>query len=213
MEKIKPRTYPDIYRKAGIYGIKNIVTGEFYIGSTNRLGKRWSSHAKHLERGIHSNPKLQASYNKYGDDCFIFGVVEYVNVNDLFEKEQYYYDLFKPKFNLSEIAKSPFTGKKLTEEHKRKCSIANLGKNKGKIRSEETKKLLSKIGKTLDINNLLKYIRKNRKQFVLWFNELTPVILEREEIISMFKLQNKSRTYINSCVFRGNILGYKIEYV
>jgi group I intron endonuclease len=201
------------YKKSGVYGIKNILTGEFYIGSTNNIGKRWNSHKRHLERNIHSNPKLQASFNKYGLDYFIFGIILFCDKDNLFIKEQDYYNLYKPKFNLSEIAKSPFTGRQLTEDHKKKCSLSNIGKNKGKIRSNETKKLLSCIMKNMGNKPLLDYIKNSRKSFILWLNELTPVIMEREEVIYFFNLQYKSRTYINSCVNRKNIIGYKIEYV
>jgi hypothetical protein len=44
--------------KSGIYYIYNIVTNQYYIGSSRDLHKR------HLVRNIHVNKKLQHSWNK-----------------------------------------------------------------------------------------------------------------------------------------------------
>lgn len=56
----------------GVYKIKNVITGEFYIGSTEDLSRRLLSHKLLLKNNKHTNYKLQESYNKYGKDCFVF---------------------------------------------------------------------------------------------------------------------------------------------
>lgn len=77
----------------GIYKIKNIVNGKFYIGSSTELKRRERTHFKLLKDGRHINPKLQNSYNKYGESNFVFEVVEYIkNPQDSLKIEQKWID-------------------------------------------------------------------------------------------------------------------------
>lgn len=74
--------------KIGIYYIKNIETGKFYIGQTKeRFIRRFWLHRWELNKGTHHSQKLQRSYNKYGSDKFIFGVLHEAescnNINDI----------------------------------------------------------------------------------------------------------------------------------
>lgn len=84
--------------KSGIYKITNEITGKFYIGSTKDIDWRWHVHKHDLRAGTHCNPKLQHSWNFYGEDKFSFMVLEEVESDQqkLFEREQYYLDTFKP---------------------------------------------------------------------------------------------------------------------
>lgn len=66
-------------RKNGIYKITNRVTGRFYIGkSEGKKGfrKRWLSHRQELRRNVHGCSFLQNSYNKHGESCFTFEILE-----------------------------------------------------------------------------------------------------------------------------------------
>lgn len=57
----------------GIYRIINIQNYKFYIGMTTRNFKqRFDEHIKKLRKNKHYNPMLQNSFNKYGEDSFIF---------------------------------------------------------------------------------------------------------------------------------------------
>lgn len=47
-----------------VYEILNEETGQFYIGSTNNVPDRCSSHFRQLERNIHANERLQKAYNE-----------------------------------------------------------------------------------------------------------------------------------------------------
>lgn len=59
-----------------IYKIRNVVNGKFYIGSTTNTRERFRNHRKLLRKNKHHAPHLQASWNKYGEDCFKFEVQE-----------------------------------------------------------------------------------------------------------------------------------------
>ena len=56
--------------KCYIYKIINNVTGEKYVGQTTNFSRRINDHKEKLRAGKHANPKLQASWNKYGEECF-----------------------------------------------------------------------------------------------------------------------------------------------
>lgn len=72
----------------GIYQIKNKVTGETYVGSSDNVQKRLKDHMISLARGHHINKMLQRSWKKYGPESHIFEVLEEVQEkNELSNRE------------------------------------------------------------------------------------------------------------------------------
>ena len=63
-------------KKAVIYKIINLVNGKFYVGSTNNQRERFRTHRNKLRSSSHHCAHLQAAWNKYGEDSFIFKVIE-----------------------------------------------------------------------------------------------------------------------------------------
>ena len=53
-----------------IYKITNKVTKQNYIGQTISIKQRIRRHFNELRKNIHENPKMQASWNKYGEENF-----------------------------------------------------------------------------------------------------------------------------------------------
>lgn len=82
---------------AGIYGIKNTVTGKYYIGCAKDIKKRWREHKYHLKRGDHHSVKLQRSYDKHGGiKSFEFVVLREVDdLNTLYEVESEFIRLYQ----------------------------------------------------------------------------------------------------------------------
>lgn len=78
----------------GIYKITNIDTGQFYIGrAEGKRGflQRWYGHRLALRKNIHDNIYLQNAYNKYGESCFTFEILEIRPYGeDLFDLESEY---------------------------------------------------------------------------------------------------------------------------
>jgi len=109
--------------KSGIYKITNIINNKIYIGSAVNVYIRWKAHIQLLQNNNHHSIYLQNSWNKYGGGNFKFEVIEYVEDNNLLiEKEQYYFDIYKPYnplygYNESPTASSPL-GVKHTDETK-----------------------------------------------------------------------------------------------
>lgn len=60
----------------GIYKIINIVNNKFYVGSAVDLKRRKTRHFSELRTGKHNNRHLQAAWLKYGEQAFVFVVVE-----------------------------------------------------------------------------------------------------------------------------------------
>lgn len=61
--------------KVGLYMIENKTTGRMLIGSTKNLTNRKSQHFSYLRRNKHPNHYLQASFNKWGKDNFLWKVI------------------------------------------------------------------------------------------------------------------------------------------
>jgi group I intron endonuclease len=83
----------------GIYRIKNLKNKKCYYGSSKNIEKRWRTHLNNLKNGKHHNDHLQRSWDKYGDNNFVFELVEECDETLLLELEQKYLDLH-PEFNI-----------------------------------------------------------------------------------------------------------------
>lgn len=72
----------------GIYAITNILTDTVYYGQSVRMGKRLSEHKRQLTLGGHSNPHLQASWNRYGKNAFVFAPIHPLPEGDMTAREK-----------------------------------------------------------------------------------------------------------------------------
>ena len=82
---------------SGVYSITNNITGDFYIGSSCDIKKRWASHKCLSVWKAYPNLKLYQDMAKYGKNNFIFEVIE--ETTDLHNREQYYIEQLKPSYN------------------------------------------------------------------------------------------------------------------
>ena len=87
--------------KSGIYMFFNIVSGKRYIGSSVDIYSRIHEHIHNLNNNKSHNAHFQASWNKYGEDAFMFCVLEYCPEEIMFDREQYYINYLKPEYNLT----------------------------------------------------------------------------------------------------------------
>ena len=146
--------------KSGIYQIKNIINNKIYIGSSVDIKRRWSEHRSDLKKMKHHSIHLQRAWYHYGEDVFIFTILEDVGEPDLLiEREQHYLDLYKPYKREIGYNSCPNAGSRLgfkhSEESKKKMSKSKIGSKhseetkrkignaqKGKLISDETKSKL-----------------------------------------------------------------------
>jgi len=163
-------------KRIAIYVITNIVNGKQYVGLTNNLLKRWSSHRKAAGRC----PALHSALKKYGLDAFVF--THLMDVFDLEHAKEIERELIALKgtkvpngYNVSDGGESrqgvppwnkgftggswpisrargvsPLKGVKLSEEHKAKLRKPKTPEHAAKIRlakqSEEGRKANSRAG-------------------------------------------------------------------
>ena len=91
-----------------VYAIRNKINGKSYIGSSNNFYYRRSAHLNNLRKGKHHSHILQRAFNKYGEDSFEFIILEEVaDANQLIIREQKYFDLFNPPYNVCLKADRP----------------------------------------------------------------------------------------------------------
>lgn len=83
----------------GIYRIKNLENGKCYYGSSKDIKKRWRTHKNQLKSNTHHNSILQRAWGKYGENSFLFEIVELCDESLLHETEQRYLDLY-PEYNI-----------------------------------------------------------------------------------------------------------------
>lgn len=135
----------------GIYSITSKTDGKRYIGQTIvSFEKRWKRHKHDLNKGIHKNPHLQSSWNKYGDDNFDFEIIEECIEINTDEAEIFWIFTFRTLNN--EYGYNIKTGGKngrMSEESKDKLSKSQMGNQNtlGLKHSEKTKLKISLIHK------------------------------------------------------------------
>lgn len=141
---------------AVIYRITNMANDKFYIGSADSFARREWQHKYDLKRGLHKNPHLQASWNKYGEEMFVFEIIEEIPAGeDQLQWEDKWLKECVGKsncYNVNTLATAPRLGLTLSEKSKQQLSESRKGKHAGeehyrygKTVSEETK---TKIGET-----------------------------------------------------------------
>lgn len=135
--------------KPGVYMILNAINDCRYVGSAARsISRRWSEHRYALKNNKHRNQHLQNAWNKYGSNAFEFIVLENCEPELALTKEQSWFELFKsqstPLYNKRENVAS-----QLGFKHSKESIDAFSSKNKGKKRSDEQRKNLSEIRKSI----------------------------------------------------------------
>ena len=182
----------------GIYNIQSNINPErCYIGSAVDFKRRWVRHLEALRRNKHHSIMLQRHFNKYGETDLQFNILAECSPEELLSEEQYYFESYKPYFNICRIAGSVL-GYKHSEETKLKLSEGQKGKHhseeskhkirearKGKTRSEETKHKMS-------IANKGKPLTEEHKHKLSEFNKGKKASEETRRKIGLIKRGNKN---------------------
>jgi hypothetical protein len=91
----------------GVYMLLNVVNLYAYIDSSSNLKKKVKNHFSLLKANKHYSKHLQEDFNKYGQDKFVFIVLD-SETEDLLETEKAYLQLYPFKYNIQymEIART-----------------------------------------------------------------------------------------------------------
>lgn len=207
----------DKYRnKSGIYAIHNKKTGLIYVGQTRQaFNKRFMHHRWKLRRNMHDNQWLQASYNKYGENVFEFLVlVETSNFDELNKLEIREIEKArlagqccnmldggggrpgiplseKRKKELGELNRILNTGKKASEETKKKMSQARKGK---KRKEATTEKILNTKHNRILSGQKIQQQKLTPEQVI----EIKKLIMNGNEWIEIAQMYGVSRSNINA---------------
>ena len=84
---------------SGIYKITNTITGDFYIGSSKDIKRRWESHKWPSRWKKCPTNQLYQDMKEYGTDKFVFELLAEVEIEKLKEAEQRFIELLKPTYN------------------------------------------------------------------------------------------------------------------
>jgi len=113
----------------GIYLIRNTQNGNFYIGSAVCFSNRWAVHRRALRKGDSGCRRLQNAWNLYGEQAFVFEVLEHVCAAEhLIEIEQGYLDALSPPYNICKVA-----GSALGTRHSQETRIKMSDRKKGPL--------------------------------------------------------------------------------
>ena len=82
-----------------VYKITNTVTGDFYIGSSKDVKRRWKEHKCPSNLNKQPNNPMYLDMKKYGVDKFVFEVLAEVEAGSLKVTEQKFIELLKPTYN------------------------------------------------------------------------------------------------------------------
>ena len=113
---------------AGVYEIRNTLNDKVYVGSSVNVKKRITSHRGYLTRREHPSLHLQAAWDKYGSEAFVFKQLIVCDKKDILFYEQRIMDGYKANqrefgYNTRIVVES-CAGLKLSESHKAKIAAS-----------------------------------------------------------------------------------------
>lgn len=145
-----------VLTRSGIYGIFRIGSAECYIGQTVDFSRRWKTHRQDFKNNRHASKFMQRVYNKHGLEAFEFKILQFVDdISKLNKAETKWIKLHNPCYNSAPVAGSclGYKHSDITREKHRQLMLGNTinkgrpSHRRGVKMSEETKRKIS-IAKT-----------------------------------------------------------------
>ena len=84
---------------SAVYKIVNTVTGDFYIGSSRNVKRRWAVHKCPSVWKQHPNNPMYKDMQKYGVESFSFQILVPVMPEYLTQVEQEFIEMLNPTYN------------------------------------------------------------------------------------------------------------------
>ena len=176
--------------KCYIYKIVNKITNEKYVGQTTNFSRRIENHLSKLRNNNHINPKLQASWNKYGEENFIIEKQQFdLTKEELNEKEKEEIikeDSFNNGFNLTLGGDGGNTRGKLTFEDFCFIYFGNLKYDGLTFRTAKIKNIDSSTVSSI-----------KRGQAYLWYKNRADLLSEEEKQKWIIKFEQELNLFKN----------------
>jgi len=101
----KAQIIEDNRDKSGIYRWKNNINGKTYIGSSINLSDRLLDYYQ-TRNLLNNKTRIHNALLKYGYSNFTLEILEYCTKEEAISREQHYFDLLQPEYNILKIAGS-----------------------------------------------------------------------------------------------------------
>lgn len=124
---MKKEILKDNAGKVGIYMFTNKLTGDIYVGQSIDLRKRFLNYFNLSYLSRRNELIISRAIIKYGYSNFSVTILEYCDKCDLDVREQHYFDILNPQYNIQKVAGGSSKGLILSEETKNKISQALKG--------------------------------------------------------------------------------------
>lgn len=161
--------------KSGIYAIINTSNGKVYVGQSIDALDRINHHKADLKRGDHHNIHLQRAWEQYGEESFVFSILEKCSIEKLDYEEIWWINYFNSTnrdfgYNIEDGGN---LFKTVSEETKRRISEANsnpseeIRKKIGEANfnpSEEKRKKLSEASSLKNSSGIFRVYKENNKR-------------------------------------------------
>lgn len=204
-----------------IYKIENKITNELYVGSSSSgLKKRMYSHLYLLRKNKHHSPILQSVFHKYGEQSFLFSEIEN-SIQDnksLLQREQFYIDSLKPKYNICPVAGNTKNRKATNDSKIKVAQTLKLMYATGELKHTEEstrKKVLANTGQKRSIEQKERIsTSKSKYKIIQYDKESLSVVQEFANIKECEKYFKLRRTQLDSILRKpyGIIGDYVIRY-
>lgn len=159
---------------SGIYKISFTCCDKVYIGSSVHLLKRKQEHFRTLKKQEHFNQYLQRAFDKNGEEKCHIEFIEFCEVKDLREKEQYwinFYESYKKDkgYNLvKDVTEIGTRGYKYTPEQLEKH--VKILEEKCWSKKRKDFKFLSPEDELVEIHGLRQFCFKNKLHYKSMLN-------------------------------------------
>lgn len=196
-------------KKCGIYQIRNIRNDKVYIGQSKKLMYRKKQHLRELVDEKHYNRYLQRSFKKYGENAFVFEILEYCNEEYLNDRERYWIELKE-----SEYADKGYNAAYAVTLFNRYDKNRRINKNQRKPnRFEYTEEIKKKFQESIseyweDENNHIKH-SLSKSEIDLDTVISIKTLLATDLDIGMEEVANRFGVSVNSVTHIKNLASHK----
>nr|AFD95922.1 intron-encoded GIY-YIG endonuclease [Talaromyces stipitatus] len=188
--------------KSGVYCLINKVNGHTYIGSSINLASRMKNYLNNifLKNKKNSNMPIVKALLKYDQSNFSLLILEYAEAESLTIRETLYIVNFMPYYNVLKQGYSSL-GYKHTEETKK--LLSELGKNR--VHSEKTKALISRAltgennpfyNKNHSTESKVRMIEANSAYPIYIYNSYKKLLVIFPSVLTFSKLINSNHSTI-----------------
>jgi group I intron endonuclease len=165
MDCVRFIDYNGCMKICGIYKITHRESGRAYVGLSVDIYARWRQHKSFARHGRKS--AIYSALLKYGPDAFSFEVLEKCDRSLLEDREKHWIAELKTAVNGYNLTLGGESNKEVSEETKKKLSLAHLGKRQSEETKEKRAAKLRGVKRTPEQNAaksaLMKGVGKGRK--------------------------------------------------